>query len=47
MYPMFITVLLTIARTWKQPNLSIEGGMDKKDVGCVCVYIYINVYIYI
>ena len=31
-FSMFITALFTIARTWKQPKLSIDKGMDKEDV---------------
>ena len=30
--PMFIAALFTIARTWKQPRLSISRQMDKKAV---------------
>ena len=31
--PVFITALFTIARTWKQPRLSIGRWMDKEVVG--------------
>ena len=30
--PMFITALITIVRTWKQPRLPISRRMDKKAV---------------
>ena len=30
--PMFITALFIIARTWKQPKMSISRRMDKKAV---------------
>ena len=33
---MFIVALLTIAKTWKQPKLSIDRGTDKEDM----VHIY-------
>ena len=29
---MFIAALFTIARTWKEPKLSINRGMDKEHV---------------
>ena len=30
--PMFIAAQFTIANTWKQPELSIDRGIDKEDV---------------
>ena len=30
--PMFTAALFTVARTWKQPKISINRGMDKEDV---------------
>ena len=43
MYPMFIAALLTIARTWKQPNCPLKEEWIKK-MWYVCIYI--NLYIY-
>ena len=34
--PIFIAVLFTIAKTWKQPKMCIDRGMGKEDV----VHIY-------
>ena len=31
MYPMFIVALLTIARTWKQPNRPLKKEWIKED----------------
>lgn len=32
MPPVFIAVVLTIARTWKQLNVPLTEGMDKDDM---------------
>ena len=44
MPPMFIAVLLTIAKAWKQPKYPSTEEWIKK-MGDICVYIYIYVYI--
>ena len=40
---MFIVVLFTIAKTWKQPKCPSTDEWIKK-MWCVCVYIYIMEY---
>ena len=45
MPPMFIAVLLTIAKAWKQPKYPSTEEWIKK-MGDICVYIYIYICIY-
>ena len=41
MPPVFITTLLTITKTWKQPKRPSTGvWMKKMWCVCVCVYVY-------
>ena len=42
----FIVMLFTIAKPWKQPKCPSTDEWIKK-MWCVCVYTYIHIYIYI
>ena len=44
-HPMFTAALFTIVKTWKQPKMSTDKGMDKEDVACIYIYAFHYIYI--